>query len=395
MVELNASGDSLLFRFPMVHPGAVLRVKFKRTLRIPDDGRRHVLPPGIGNFPMRLLDDFPSRLPDAWQRNGGVMLPMYRSEALWIQFGSVMVDGREQYPFAVKVSTGKVNALSGRPMCKGLNIDPQDYAVVPEQPWLDGYCVEKGTIRQFVAMPPGDGYSAEEQLTGRADFGGLQLLVYPMKRKAFEHRFPKPEPVASGKPGEFQYDLGVPLPCSSVPSMGMSPGGRMRQDVYRDPYEPDEWELEHYSHCFVHLADSEAWREITGKQPPYPPMTAAEYARHGLPWFDYYAEEGRQAVDGSPALAGLKSVKEVGMAKGKEPLPENESVDQVLVRNVGRCARMVREAWSKRPEWLPDGDRPRWRKTRYGGSAEELLGPAVRADGQQESLLTTRQRRRR
>jgi hypothetical protein len=30
--------------------------------------------------------------------------------------------------------------------------------VLPEQPWLDGYCVEKGYIRQFVAMPLGEGY---------------------------------------------------------------------------------------------------------------------------------------------------------------------------------------------------------------------------------------------
>jgi hypothetical protein len=49
--------------------------------------------------------------------------------------------------------------------------------VVPEQPWLDGYCVEKGIIRQFVAMPLGAGYTAEEQISGKAEHGGLQIMA--------------------------------------------------------------------------------------------------------------------------------------------------------------------------------------------------------------------------
>ena len=57
-----------------------------------------------------------------------------------------------------------------------LNRDPQDYMVLPEQPWLDGYCVEKGVIRQFVAMPLGEGYSGEEQITGAAEHGGRAHL---------------------------------------------------------------------------------------------------------------------------------------------------------------------------------------------------------------------------
>ena len=44
-------------------------------------------------------------------------------------------------------------------------------------PRLDGYCVEKGIIRQFVAMPLGEGYSVEEQLTGEPTWGGVQILV--------------------------------------------------------------------------------------------------------------------------------------------------------------------------------------------------------------------------
>jgi hypothetical protein len=35
-------------------------------------------------------------------------------------------------------------------------------------------------------MPMGAGYTAEEQITGKAEHGGLQMIVYPMKAKRYE-----------------------------------------------------------------------------------------------------------------------------------------------------------------------------------------------------------------
>ena len=63
----------------------------------------------------------------------------------------------------------KINAVSGEAWTAELHSEPQDYVVVPGQPWLDGFSVGAGLIRQFVALPLGAGYSVEEQLTGRAD----------------------------------------------------------------------------------------------------------------------------------------------------------------------------------------------------------------------------------
>ena len=108
----------------------------------------------------------------------GVMMPMYQSEALWLRFEA-------SYPFALKVATGKVNAVSGEAWRTGLHRTPQDYVVLPDQPWLDGYCVGRGAIRQFVAMPLGDGYGAEEQITGKAEFGGIQLRAHPLSAQVF------------------------------------------------------------------------------------------------------------------------------------------------------------------------------------------------------------------
>ena len=111
---------------------------------------------GLGRFPLRTIDEFASSVRPDWREHGGVMLPMYQSEAMWINFHG------PGYPFVVKVAAGKINAVTGEPWNEAFRVSPQNYVVVPGQPWLDGFCVEKGVIRQFVAMPLGSGYSAEE-----------------------------------------------------------------------------------------------------------------------------------------------------------------------------------------------------------------------------------------
>jgi hypothetical protein len=176
--ETNSHG-ALTFRFPEVHDDAKCSIHFQRTLRIPDDEQTYPLPPGLGAFPLRHLDDYARRVPAEWVKRGGVVMPMHQSEAMWVSFRAR--GAWPAYPFAVKIATGKINAVTGDEWEPHLNRDPQDYMVIPEQPWLDGYCVEKGIIRQFVAMPLGEGYTAEEQITGAAKYGGLQVIVYPMK----------------------------------------------------------------------------------------------------------------------------------------------------------------------------------------------------------------------
>ncbi|MCC6751520.1 MAG: hypothetical protein IT371_27960 [Deltaproteobacteria bacterium] len=342
MIELK--DDGLLFTFPEVHPGAELRIELQRTLRIPDDDKAYPLPPGFGPFPMRHVDDFAERVPREWVEHGGVMLPMYQSEALWLHFqGTYLEDHETTYPFAIKVAAGKINAATGDAWSSGLHRDPQDYLYVPGQPWLDGYCVEKGFIRQFVAMPLGAGYTAEEQLTGKAEHGGLQLIVYPMKREVFERRFPKVERKVRERYHEFADMDAMAVPCAAAPSpaMGLAPGGRMRQEIYADVFELADWDAAS-SRCFVHLANSLVWRGITGENPPTTPPTAKEYARAGLPWFDYYGE-GAKAVEGSSLLGKLKSVFALGQEKGAAPLPENESVSPEKVIHLKGKPGQVRE----------------------------------------------------
>jgi hypothetical protein len=127
MIELK--NDELVISFPDVHKDALLKINFQRTLRIPDDGKEHYLPPGIGRFPIRHVDDFEARVPSSWSEHGGVMLPMYQSEAMWLSFSSPC-----EYPFAVKVAAGKINAVTGEGWVNGINRNPQNYMQIPGQP---------------------------------------------------------------------------------------------------------------------------------------------------------------------------------------------------------------------------------------------------------------------
>jgi hypothetical protein len=327
-------------------------ISFMRTLRIPDDGKTYPLPPGLGSFPLQHVADYAQRIPANWSRHGGVMMPIYQSEALWLNF-----HGR--FPVALKVGTGKINAVSGKVWRPWLSQDPQDYVVIPDQPWLDGYCVEKGFIRQFVAMPLGEGYTAEEQITGEAPHGGLQLQAFPLKasvyfRQTIEPRFPKsllqllPSIIPHERIITRCSRAIVPTPACAAPEMGLGAGGRMQQEVYKDLRPLTDWDLETTSRCFVHLCNSQVWSRITGTKPPYKPISAKEYNDRGLPWFDYYREDV-PAVPGSRTLKNIKTVSDVAKEKGEELFDDDETVQPTIVIQYGKERRpdQVRE-------WLED-----------------------------------------
>jgi hypothetical protein len=69
MIELQS--DNLVLSFPEVHAAALLTVGFQRTLRIPDDGRDYPLPPGLGSFPLRHIDDHAEGVPASWLKRCG------------------------------------------------------------------------------------------------------------------------------------------------------------------------------------------------------------------------------------------------------------------------------------------------------------------------------------
>ncbi|MBD0844145.1 hypothetical protein [Streptomyces sp. TRM68416] len=305
-------------------PGGVA-VRFVRTLRLPESGT-HPLPPGLGEFPVRRVSDFPDTVPEAWRARGGVMLPMYLREAMWLSFAGTTE------PAALQVGVGKVCAVSGRPWSDRLTRDPQNYVVLPRQPWLDGINSGKGTVRQFVAVPLGLGATVEGQVTGEEVWGGVQLQSFPLTEEARE-RWREQERLRAERQRSVTatggYGVAMPMAMSAPPAPGAAPapagapgrgapraaaamglgvGGSMRQEVYRDDRPAADWSDTPAGRVFVHLVTPPEWRRITGEEPPPSPVDRAAYTRAGLPWFDYYDDE---AQDLAPTDT-LEAVKPVG-----------------------------------------------------------------------------------
>lgn len=332
MIELK--NNALQFHFPQVHPDAQLSVEFQRTLRIPDDDKEYPLPAGLGRFPLSHVDDF-ENVPGRWKAHGGVLMPMWQAEAAWINFSG-------DYPMAVKVAAGKINAVTGDTWTNELSGVKQDYVVIPGQQWLDGFCVGEGLIRQFVAMSMGEGFTAEEQITGEADHGGLQIIAYPMRAESYEAILAERRRQAERESHYFETRVTEYTSHYGL-DFGMAPGGLMRQEIYTDHHGIDVWDQSAFSRCFVHLANGHQYHELTGQLPPDKPPKPSDYRAAGMPWFDYYQAD-LEALGGPSALMQLDSVASKFRKEGKS-LPDNQPIDIPHTTGLGDSRHQVREGW--------------------------------------------------
>lgn len=314
-----------------VHPDAKTTIEFQRTLRIPDDGRDYPLPAGLGRFPLRYIEDHADALPADWVSRGGVMLPMWRTEALWLNFRPA------DYPYAVKIAAGKRCAVTGGEFTMELHDDPQDYVVVPSQRWLDGFSVGNDRIRQFVAMPLGAGYTVEEQLSGTAEWGGLQIVTYPLRADRWETILAARAAAATRTLGAARsFSASAPMELGSATrsaALGMAAGGLMRQTIHRDTHGLGAWDTNARRRVFVHLLDSQVWRAVTGQEPTTTPPTVTEYEANGIPWFDL--NEAGGGAGGGPDADKIKPVSEIADGKGDVPYADNSSVQPGTVVSIG------------------------------------------------------------
>lgn len=366
-----------------------LEISFHRTIRVPDNEQVSQLPPSLGSFPLYKTQDYASSLPQDMVEKGGVFFPMYQKEAMWIRF-------KANAPFMIKIYCGGVNAVSGehsnedaetkqrrlRLAQKGESI--QDYVVVPSQLWLDGVAVKPSVVRQFVAMPLGQGYSVEAQLTGKEVIGGLQFEVTPALCEPKDRRNPRPpRPL-----GDFHICIRtltgkiIVMPCSpedtldsimigiqeeeGIPfddqrlifggrqlqpertvaaygiqnkstlhlvgrlsgggpgpgqQLGLSAGGMIKQEIRQDTYGPAKWIRGLTLTIPVQILNSAVFRQVTGTEPPDCPISAKTYAKAGFPFFELF-EEKPSNISGADAFRSLQSINNIDMARGLAKRPE-------------------------------------------------------------------------
>lgn len=349
----------------------------ERTLRVPAGEAKNKLPPSLGSFPVFKVDDFADRVPAAWREHGGVFFPMWQREAAWINFHGTA---------AVRVAAGTVCAVTGKPWAEGLEKDPQNYCAAGPggQRWIDGFKTGDGVVRQFVAMPLGQGYTVEKQITGKEEHGGFQVQAWEPKP---EHRF-RGSPLRSmdfmdsgaGDAGPAPYAGGleaygcsgaVPASCdvlggtksikamsvrssmrrgpggqsvygsnaapemTKAAEMGLAAGGMIEQAIVTDPFGFDTWDLTKSGRVFVHIVNSQMFEAITGQKPPSTPVSAQSYTKHGYPWFSTYEEDAGRDVKAQSALAGIKDTAAIDKEKGFEGQQDDTPVAPEHVRKIG------------------------------------------------------------
>ncbi|KAF2865627.1 integral membrane protein [Massariosphaeria phaeospora] len=365
-----------------------LEITFRRTIRVPDNQHISNLPPSLGKFPLKPVSKFADKMPRDMAAKGGLFLPMYQSEAMWINFAH---HGHTQ-AYMIKIYVGGVNAISGEPAVEDMatklrrqaklareqvpncyftrTFPLQDYIVVPGQHWLDGIAGSDGTVRQFIAMPFGSGYSVESQITGQDTTGGIQIEVTP--HTPLTPFVPRPGPIQFGEfplyiktltgktitivgytsdttadiKSKIQDKEGIPPDQQRIifkgmqleddrtiweyyitagclvhlvlrlrgggtgPEMAIAAGGKISQVIHEDIF-PDAWIPNSTTVLNVQILNSAAYKAVTGEAPPTMALDAATYKRYGLPFYSFYEEP-------SGIYGDFSMVKSVAQIDGEE-----------------------------------------------------------------------------
>ncbi|KAG2374549.1 hypothetical protein C9374_010568 [Naegleria lovaniensis] len=323
-LQISVQGNELIFSKPS-SPNDKVSISFHRTLRIPMDGKVYPLPPSLGKFPIKKVDDYLHSVPESWRKHGGVFIPLYQREAMWMNFSNTS----PEYPHALKIGVGKVNALSGEGWDESMKQrNVQDYCVTPKQPWLDGINNGNGTIRQFVAMPLGGGYTVEGQVTGEEEHGGLQIVCYSANEQKRIQKYGRPQTMLCD-----MMELKSCAPsCSSVQKkkkkeceMGLAAGGTMKQTIFEDKLGYNFWDESSKARVFVHIVNSEMYKQITGENAPACPISAKTYTQYKYPWYDYYSEGSH--IEKSNILNNkVKTINQIDKQKYKWPLQDTTTI---------------------------------------------------------------------
>lgn len=336
--------------------GRHTRISFNRTVRIPDDGKSYPLPAGLGRLPILRVEDYISCVPEKWRKEGGFIIPLYQREALFLEF-----QGAEWRPSIAKVGIGGVNAITGKNFDFKLREHRQDYVVIPEQKWLDGINSESGRVRQFVAMPLGQGYTVEAQITDEETRGGFQISVYDPKDGFFSDRSPaevaaitrsqqseereknalycRPRsdiPPAAAARSCVQIQSRRKSEASDVEEMGIAAGGTIIQEIIEDFYGFESWDENAFREVPIHIVNSAVYSQITGKALPPSPITIEDYQKLGIPWYAHY-EESLPKLKPAGAFKRILSIAQIDKKRIVAPRTNSHPpvvINDALIRRI-------------------------------------------------------------
>jgi len=106
------------------------------------------------------------------------------------------------------------------------------------------------------------------------------------------------------------YNISKESTVQLTVAMGLAAGANIRQKIYEDPLPEGSWTSdEDVCRVFIHLADADMWKRITGRPMPPTPIRASTYTQCGLPYFKMW-DEHLKTVAPSDALAGVFDIKQ-------------------------------------------------------------------------------------
>lgn len=301
-----------------IGPEAVLGVQLIKTKRIPEDGRKHGLPPNDGALPTKLARNVhPRFVAKEWIDRDVVLAPVADTQAMWINFIDPSSYGgfhgaAASYPFALIVATGKVNAIDGKELKLDLRAEPDtkkhNFVVTGTlheaglQRWLDGYKTDDSTVRQFVGTGHSSHTSVEEYMTGKLQWGGIQFYVVPMKAESYEKvkaEKARKEAKRARQAAEAAKDGSrAASPRMAAPAeIHVSAGGKIDQVVNFPKYPASDFDTTKAVRFWVTLVEHNAWPVLTGKSAPAPTTDVEKPAAKQSPFADAPGVKKKGAVD--------------------------------------------------------------------------------------------------
>lgn len=305
---ITVNGNNIVFTTENL-PGSV-EISLHKTYRVPDNQSISGLPPNCGRFEILNVNQYEVKLPRSISDKGGVLVPIRKYEALWLNFKA-----RPNRPSAIQICAGKINCITGQ-LYDGFFTRPplQDYVVVggrgQSQRWLDGWKTQDGIVRQFIATEQGEGQSIEQQLTGKEEHGGIQLMVV----EAHPHLFqPEPQPESILRSMSFESYKSPQLNSSkmlgsdngsrsfSSNTMNVGMGGKIEQMIYADTNNPSVWNSDSKQKVWVHLINPDFYEYLTGIRLPIDTVIPRWYASqnwHMLPQvMNWYKNTGETILN--------------------------------------------------------------------------------------------------
>jgi hypothetical protein len=201
-------------------------------------------------------------------------MPMLEGEGTWLQFS-------DNYPCAIKIGVGRINALNGKRWTDGLDSSECDYITAPPQPALDGFRTQDDVVCQFAVRRTGA--DPQEEQTHAVGIGTFRIIVYPMKKERYERL----------QTGDAWTNGDTLRSCNMVPSrsepksLSLAAGGRLWERLYSDPFGIDAWDQAAATRCLVSLVEVRSLNDASGFAVGHlpPPINPADYQEPDAPWF--------------------------------------------------------------------------------------------------------------